>query len=202
MNLEQHSGEQAREVLLKQLDLLNDQMKDTAAEANSFLAKYLFGGLIAVIALLNVDLVLLKEPILAQCSAALGWAVILVLLLSGTYFYIVTNHYLVFRKSHRKLKYKFELTLHTLLLGGSGVAEDYSRRLEYSAGEEPRTSKPEYPESGNSGEVLDYLLDHHRVRLREIEPALKSPLFWLAMLLVGLTMIVRLLPIVEQGCSQ
>ena len=121
--------------------------------------------------------------------------------MSGIYFYLVTEHYQGFRKSHRKLKYKFELTLHCLLLSPGGLVEEYSRRLEDPVDDMPDGTKLEYPPSGSAHDVLDYLLHHHRNRLHGVKRWYKSAYFWLAMVLVGLTMAVRLLPLLEQGCS-
>ena len=192
--------ERSAEVLLKQLDLLNDRMKETSETANAFLAKFLFGGLIAVIALLNADLVLLKQETFSSCTTSLWWTLLILMALSAAYFGVVTHHYGGFRASHRKLKYKFELTLHSLLLSPDPDVADYSRRLELSVSGKPDSEKPRFPESGRLNDVLDYLLDHHRVRLRDLKSWYATAYFWLAMVLVLLTMAVRVLPIIDSSC--
>ncbi|WP_419191824.1 NUDIX domain-containing protein [Engelhardtia mirabilis] len=185
----------AEQVLMKQLDLLHERMKETSATANDFLAKFLFGGMIAVIALLNADLVLLDEPLFARPSPWMLVAVGPLLLLTAVYFGLVTDHLQSYRRSHRKLKYKFELTLHSLLQQPGVVPEEYSRRMELSVGAKAPDKDPPYPESGSRSEVLDYLVAHHRYKLTKIERWNRSVFFWLAMVLVLLTLAVRLVPL-------
>jgi len=51
------------EASLRALEHLHSRMTATASESNTFTARFHYGGLIAVVALLNVDLVLLKTQI-------------------------------------------------------------------------------------------------------------------------------------------
>lgn len=114
-------------VIEKQLDYLNDTMKETASEANSFLLKYHFGGIIAVLTLLNIDLILFEDISLASSIdyRLVAFAVFLSIFLSYRYFRFVLRHYARFAKSHRKLKYKYELTMHHLLSEGSNEEYQY-----------------------------------------------------------------------------
>ena len=196
---------EVREVQHKQLELLNDRMKETTAEQNSFQNRYMFGGLIAVIALLNADLVLLDESTFSICDLPTWVAAITlvsILTLAGFYFGRVTSRYLDFDRSHRSIKYKFELTLHSLLLTSDTKEQDYSRRLELSVkDDDPEENDPKYPESGARDEVLNYLLDHHKQRAKKLKKWQTSPFFYIAIILVGLTMCIRLLPLMTHGCD-
>lgn len=162
------------DIIEKQLDYLNETMKETASGANSFLLKYHFGGLIAVITLLNTDLVLADNivKIGEENYRLVGVAVCLIFLLSFGYFYIVLMHYRRFARSHRKLKYKYELTLHCSLTNGD--YRDYLLYMEKSISETPsEQAKDELRHhEGNDykfTEVADYLLNHHRIKYQKLE---------------------------------
>ncbi len=161
-------------IIEKQLDYLNDSMKEKAVDANSFLLKYHFGGLIAIIALLNVDLVLADK--VAEISPEnLGYfwtAIFLIIVLSFVYFYVVLLHYRRFARSHRKLKYKYELTLHCSLC--DGLHRDYQFYLEKSIAEKPIDKfKDELVEHRDTDykfpEMAEYLLHHHRKKYQKLE---------------------------------
>src|SRR5919112_481526 len=172
----------------KQLDFLNETMKDTAAEANDFLKRYHFGGIVAVIALLNVDLIFLKGLSLDSPLKRWGFLAVLSLVfaLSYVYFRFIISHYNRFALSHRKLKYKYELTLHYALCGKDVASYQYYLERGLDAGP-PDTSlhcfKGE-PESGYEFKaVANYLLAHHAERLRKIKSGDESRYFiWAAML--------------------
>ncbi|MDH5426268.1 MAG: hypothetical protein OEY29_14865 [Gammaproteobacteria bacterium] len=193
------------DIIEKQLDYLNETMKQTAADANSFLLKYHFGGLIAVIALLNADLVLADRIIktASQHYAMLSVAVMLIFSLSFCYFYIVLMHYRRFARSHRKLKYKYELTLHCSL--SNGDYRDYQFYLEKSVSDktsgqketEDKLNKPEekdYPFT----DIAEYLLNHHRIKYNKLE---KVDLRYLLMALsvIALTVSIRVIFIMAIG---
>ena len=113
-----------RHALEQQLAFLNERMKEMSDTANAFLNKYYFGGMIAVIAVLNLDLVLIEQPttLTVKGFLYLGLLAIVVLGISELYFSKVIEHYQRFSVSNRKLKYKYELTLHALMTGAANVS--------------------------------------------------------------------------------
>lgn len=162
------------DVIEKQLDYLNETMKETAAEANSFLLKYHFGGLVAVLALLNIDLVLIDaiaiESVFDFCL--LGLSIFLVIFLSRKYFAYVLDHYGRFTKSHRKLKYKYELTLHAAL--SRARDQDYQFFLEQDVNHIPDEKIDGQLKVPNQDDyefiyLANYLLNHHRIRYKDLE---------------------------------
>jgi len=187
------------DILEKQIEYLNGTMKDTASEANSFLLKYHFGGLIAVLALLNIDLVLVNPASFSTVLdyALLSVAILFVVLLSYKYFRFVLNHYCRFSESHRKLKYKYELTLHLLLCQGDN--RDYQFYLEQSVSGEPESEVDEIDEPDTENYEFNYfakyLLNHHRIKFRKLKEKDDSYL-WIAMLIIALTLSIRTIFIV------
>lgn len=183
------------DVIEKQLDYLNETMKDTAAGANSFLLKYHFGGLVAVLALLNLDLVLLDEmQLTSEQDRVLLWiAVAAALILSFVYFYFVLKHYHRFSKSHRKLKYKYELTLHFAFIKGRISDLQYYMEQKITVKVEGEDKPIERAELKNYefNFFADYLLKHHRFRFQEINKQ-DSHYIWIAMLVIILTLGIRL----------
>jgi len=177
-----------------QLEFLNDRMKETSETANQFLGKFLFGGMLAVIALLNADLVVLRDPLPLTLKHApmIGGAVVGILGISWLYFATVVRHYRRFRESHRKLKYKYELTMHAMLF--QAEPGDYARCLEESVDEDPPPEEQDhFPAMPNFSSVSAYLLAHHRIRFGSLKrSAWRDSHFWIAMLLVLLTLGVRL----------
>lgn len=174
----------------KQLELLDKKMSEASDTANGHLTKFLFGGLAVTIGLLNTDLLILKEyvdPLHRLAGSALISTVALVL--AHKYFLLVIKQYNDHRRSHRKLKYKYELTLHKLLSQGDDPS--YQRYLE--RGLQPLTGgQPKaFPEQTAFHLVADYLIDHHSRKLAEITD--KSRLFYMAMDIVYLTLAVKLL---------
>lgn len=185
-----------KHALEQQLELLNERMKETADTGNQFLTRFHFGGIVAVIALLNVDLVLIGKPdnvTLSYFLILLSIAIFL-LILSFIYFCYVTNHYRGFRESHRKLKYKYELTLHAMLSGAT--AAEYACYLEKGLNKCNEPKDPDYP--GSPDQLLpfikaaDYLYEHHAHRLKYKTNTIGKGYLYIAMLLVALTILIRL----------
>lgn len=209
------SQEQASVTIERQLDLLNDRMKETSATANSFAGRFIFGGLGAILALLNVDLVVLRDVRIVDVPfgllAGLG---ALVLVLASLYFGSVTRQYRGFRESHRKLKYKFELTLHALLL--EATPAEYGAALECDLddgrsgreggdrdgdrNDDQSVPEPSYPDDADFASVAEYLYAHHRVRLAKLK-ARRDPLRSTAMLMVTLAVVLRVVGFVVAGAG-
>jgi len=184
------------DVIEKQLEYLNQTMKDTAADAHSFLLKYHFGGLIAVLTLLNIDLILVKS--ISFKHNADYWlimvGIILIITLSYKYFSFVLKHYIKFSQSHRKLKYKYELTLSFALCKGKN--SDYQYYLEQSVMEKP-TSVLDQIDWCQDQEysfvyVAKYLLNHHRLRFKQLKNYDRTYLL-IAMVIILLTLSIRII---------
>jgi hypothetical protein len=183
-------------------------MKETSDTANQFLGRFLFGGLVAVIALLNVDLVVLHgvATFTPRVAVMLGGMGGLVLLLSWFYFRVVVEHYTNFRVSHRKLKYKYELTLHALLSGADPTS--YARMLEEKVDRRPVEGFDDAYPSGVAPHfvrIAEYLREHHRKAWCGIvhgEGSDGRRFQQLAMTLVVLTMAIRGLALVASHTEQ
>ena len=198
------SDEPGLQVLYKQLEYLNSQMRETSDTSDSFLGKFVFGGMIAVVSLLNVDLVLLPRMVPSSCASWVLFAAIAVLAfgISWFYFRMVVQHYAEFRTSHRKLKYKYELTLHALLKRAS--AAEYAIWLEEKVDREPDQSfmdfSDRYPEEpGSFNDVASYFLNHHRLRWSKLAGKGQKGFdryFLIAMALVSLTIVIRILGLI------
>jgi len=187
----------------KQLEFLNDRMKDVSSTANQFLAKFFFGGIIAVIGVLNLDLVLVGAQPGLNARTILGFSLLVlgVIFISRIYFRTVYNHYDSFRGSHRKLKYKYELTLHAILCDGD--VGEYARFLEMSLDiASDRKEQDEYPEGHNGPPdfqaVARYLLEHHRARLHR-QSSDRATYMNISSLLVYLTLAARAVGILIGG---
>lgn len=182
--------------LSKQLDFLNDRMKEDSQTANAFLAKFLFGGVVAVIALLNADLVLLDESVLSARDAGekawLAAAAAIVLGISALYFGLVMKRYGAFLLTRRKLKYKYELTLQACML--PSLPFDYTRFMERSVTKGDRYDGEFSDRVGRDSYAFpaaaQYFLEHHRASHAKKDGEPRS-YFWIAMVLVVLTMVVR-----------
>ncbi len=180
-----------------QLGLLHELMKETSSTANTFLGQFHFGGIIAVIGLLNVDLILLNDIAAASSRNLVVYLAIALgaLVISAAYFRLVVNHYQGHRRSHRKLKYKFELTLHALLC--HATPSDYAKFLERSvAAAPPNDFQDVLPDKASNPEnfhvIAGYLLHHHQKRYADLHTSLGNSHFWIAMLMVFLTLSIRL----------
>ena len=183
------------DVIEKQLQYLNETMKDKSSEIASFLMKYYLGGIIAVIALLNIDLVALGGIKITNEAGyyLLGVVIVLVLTLSHQYFKYVLSNYAKLSKSHRKIKYKFEITLHYAM--STGEYKDYQYYLEQSLDKKPETPDKDYIKKPEQGDydfnyIGEYFLNHHRVRFHEIEAVDKNYLR-IGLLVVCLTLAIR-----------
>lgn len=181
------------ETATKQLELLDKKMSEASDTANGHLTKFLFGGLAVTIGLLNTDLLILKDfedPLHRLAGSALISTVALIL--AHKYFLLVIKQYNVHRSSHRRLKYKYELTLHKLLSqGDDGTYQHYLEK-----GLKPKASGQSilFPEQATFPLVADYLVDHHSRKLADIVD--KPPLFYMAMDIVYLTLAVKLLSLI------
>lgn len=178
--------------LQNQLQFLNDRMHETSDTANKFLTRFVFGGMVAVLALLNADLVMLKAP--PKMDASWKWwvaasAAALILVLSFVYFRTVQSHYAEHRKSHRKLKYKFELTLYALLT--NAAPDVYGRMMEKSLETRENVQETAFPEGFGFVAVGEYLLRHHSARFSQLR-AKSGGYVGIAMLLVLMTFTIRI----------
>ncbi len=185
------------DIIEKQLEYLNQTMKETAAEANGFLLKYHFGGLVAVLALLNIDLVLLRGVNLGSLGNGLLFLLAsgLIVYLSYRYFRFVLIHYGRFVKSHRKLKYKYELTL-SFALCADGSHAEYQYYMEQGLVGDFERAKDRLPAPTPDGypftAVADYLLNHHRIRFQDLAKVDINYL-WMALLIILLTLVIRII---------
>lgn len=182
-----------------QLEYLNSTMKDTLQASNSFLLKYHFGGIIAIIGLLNADLFLLTDIVynIATCLLLLLVAG-LVVLLANIYFGIVLKEYCRYLQSHRKLKYKYELTLHLLLC--EEKKNDYQLYLEKSFDSVKYEMLTEKEIKNGEGAVFAYLYKHHLSKFHRI-PLKTKPYHRIAMVIICLTIIIRVMLGVIQEVS-
>lgn len=182
------------EIIEKQLDFLNQTMKETAAEANGFLLKYHFGGIIAVIALLNTRWELLDAPGLAPAKNTwlLAAATLLVMALSLIYFVAVMRRYRDYLLSHRRLKYKHELSLHCLLCEGDAATYQYYLEQSVKAAPQAAMAVTLAREQRYSFEQMaHYLLDHHRRKYGQ-ENQLDRLQLGIALLIIAITLTVRI----------
>ncbi len=161
---------------LRALDHLEDRMRRVGAEANSFATKFHFGGMVAIIALLNTYL-LIDAPIVragAGWQSPVTWIVAVLILgavwqLSKVYFDTVAAHLSRFEKAYRKTKHKYELLLYGLWLG-----EDLpGLLLRLETAPEPAPEALPFPEPPDYPGVAAYLHDHHGRLLRQgpVSPA-------------------------------
>jgi len=186
--------------LQSQLQFLNARMLEASDTANKFLTRFVFGGMVAVVALLNADLVMFKERPKLGSAASLGVALgagVLVMLLSYIYFRTVERHYSEHRLSHRKLKYKFELTLYALLT--PSTAEAYALMMEGSLEANGTGDKP--PAVFGFATMAPYLKNHHQKRFVELKRS-GSGYTGIAMLLVLITIVVRASGLLLQSPSE
>jgi len=183
------------DVIEKQLEYLNETMKETSSEGNAFLLKYYFGGLIAVLALLNIDLVLVKPGSFSGDSdyGLLAVAIVSLVVLSAVYFTVVLKRYEKFLQSHRKLKYKYELTLHQLLCQGNHEYYQYylEQNLNRTAEKDDAIETPDNKKY-DFEYIATYLLKHHRIRFKKFdEHNDRNTYLGMAMSVIALTLIVR-----------
>ncbi len=121
---------------LKHLEILQDRMNFVSSESNAYANKYLLGGTITVIALLNMDLVMEKSMISNSLALNLIF-VLLVAIIAVLYFYIVAKRIERFNQAYRKTKYKYEILLYDLL----EKDQEIINKFETSLSEEFNTKK-------------------------------------------------------------
>jgi hypothetical protein len=162
-------------------------MNETREDANGILTKFHFGGILVVIGLLNADLVLAKGFDLT--SIASGPAIIimmLVVVISGVYFYLICERMYYHQGQYRLTKHKYELTLYAVQLNATG--SEWLSALEHGAKKDP-DGPLSFPEDSDFTSVARYLHDHHARRMEEYQ--IWRP--WsIAMLIVGMAIIVRI----------
>ena len=187
-----------------QLEYLNETMKGVLSEGNAFLLKYYFGGIVAVLALLNMDLVLI-DPVRLAWSKNLRLvvaAIIFILVLSCVYFWFVLERHAEIIQSHRKLKYKYELTLHALLSEGSNGDYQYYIEQAVTAYAEGNEDEIEKPRKGTYDfkYIAGYLLNHHRIKYHLFEERKQNFSYLvMAMVIIVLTLTVRIIFFVLSG---
>lgn len=180
------ASETDRQVMLKHLEVLNQKTSEVREDGNRFSARFLIGGIVAVIGLVNLDLVF--EDRLGGVAAA-GWLsgvfLISVLVLSGIYFHLVAGRIQYFRRQYRLAKHKYELTLYALLTHCPPATL-------MAALEQPARPAPEplsFPRDGNFEAVAAYLHDHHGRRYADVE---RWRSWSVAMVVVVLVILARL----------
>ena len=150
----------ARDVALKHLEVLDGTMSRVSAEANQFSGRFLFGGVVAVIALLNTDLLIDRQVRIDRLHW--GWALLLVaavLVVSGLYFRVVAERILYFRRQYRLTKHKYDLTLYALLTNCR--AAELVGSLEFPLKPVVTGGPLPFPHGAPFPQVADYLHDHH-----------------------------------------
>jgi hypothetical protein len=176
------------QVTLKHLEHLEERMKNVSKESNGFASKYLFGGMVAVIALLNTDLLIDEAvPHLRANPPVLALLLLTVLILSWIYFNAVSQRILRFNRAYRKTKHKYEILFYGLLL--QAQAQDILVHLEKDP--KPTDSKLPFPGLVAFQPVADYLHDHHGRALADMR-ADKNELD-LAIIIVVIAILVKLL---------
>ena len=113
-------------------------------------------------------------------------------MLSYIYFKFVVRHYMRFSQSHRKLKYKYELTMHQALCNGS--YSDYQFYLEQSVTEKAIHDKDRISDPDKKDYdfvyIAGYLLNHHRLKYSQLTDRDNSYLA-IAMSVILLTLSIR-----------
>jgi hypothetical protein len=177
---------------IKHLELLNEKMSEVSKESNSFATKFQFGGIVAVIALLNTDLIIDKRFSLVNVNPYLAAGLLLlILVLSGMYFRGAADRIRHFRRAYRSTKHKYEVTLYTLLLtspADKAATLNFISNLEHSL-KESGIANPELSPTSTYEDVMEYLHKHHAEAYNKI-PMWKD--WWLAMSIVLFTVIIKI----------
>ena len=178
----------------KHLDVLNEKMNETREDANGILTKFHFGGILVVIGLLNADLVLAQKLDLQSIASGPALLImILVVIISAIYFYLICQRISYHQGQYRLTKHKYELTLYALQLKATGNA--WRGALEHGAKEDADGPLP-FPANSDFTAVARYLHDHHARRMADYQ--IWRP--WLiAMLIVTMAIVVRLTGILMSG---
>ena len=184
MELEELTGQAA----LRSLQNLEDRMQNVSRESNQFATRFLFGGIVAVIALLNTDLLIDNTLTGAQSNwIVLTILLLVVLLISWLYFNGIAKRMLRSDKGYRRTKHKYEVLLYGIFLQSDAklILEHLER--------EPKPMKKEldFPSKIAFSAVAEYLHDHHGRALSELMAQTNERN--LAMLIVILAIIVKAL---------
>lgn len=180
------------DALLKNLADLEARMRTVSQESNQFSNRFLFGGIVAVVALLNTDLLLEKQIIRIPRGLPALWLVgaftLIVVLLSCAYFWIVAQRIARFESAYRRTKHKYEVILYGLLLGSTpgGLVAELEAPLPVS-GHPSSTLR----HSSDFHDVAAYLHTHHANALVAIKPARENVA--MAMLIVVIALAIKAL---------
>lgn len=176
------SAENASQAAMKALEHLEQRMKQVSEESNKFANQYRFGGMVAIIALLNADLLLdesirrisLKTPDLPRMLALLV-LVVACLLTSWVYFSGINRRVQRFNQAYRKTKHKYEVLLYGLLMEQHPKDIMIALEGEMKAAPEKLALPAEY----NYQKMVAYLNDHHaRAKPGEEAERIESNLYW------------------------
>ena len=180
------AGDDCKKSAFQHLEVLSEKMAGVSKECNQFANRFLFGGIVAVVALLNTDLVVEKKLAAGGYSPWAVWVLCVgVLCISGVYFYVVDRRIRRMQDAYRSTKHKYELTLYALCLGGS--AEDLAAHLEKET--KIDAANPTFNPAAGFVRAAEYLHHHHAQSAEKI----KKYRDWLmAMLIVGLAVFVKL----------
>lgn len=176
------------EASLRALEHLHSRMTATATESNTFKARFHYSGLIAVVALLNVDLVLLKTPIRPATRALmLSVTAAVLLIISFFYFRRIADYTVDQDRNYRKTKHKYELLLYGLLY--HVPAYDLLRELEQTPVIDP-SSSASGPPFKTFDDAARYLHVHHGKHLMALKARERA---WVdALVLVLLVLLIRI----------
>jgi len=175
------------ESALRALEHLHARMVETSKDSNTFAARFHYGGLVAVAAILNADIVLLK----AQVNPGLRIGLVavtglLLLAVSIWYFGLVADYRVEQDRNYRKTKHKYEVMLYGLLYHAS--AYDLIHELEQPAKKGCTGNAPVAPFATFSA-AATYLHDHHGRRLEDLK---KRERAWLdALFVVAVVFVIR-----------
>ena len=173
-----------KESALKHLDTMNSKMDETRQDANELRNKFLFGGIIVVIGLLNADLVV-AEAFEGNKIGSSHFILFTTLayLIAAIYFWLISKNIAYHRSQYRMTKHKYELTLYALQLEATNL--EFLNALETSPKEEEEAL--EYNGVSNFSQAARYLHDHHARKL-----AYHPGRNWLiAMLVVSLAVVAK-----------
>jgi hypothetical protein len=180
------------DALLRSLADLEARMRAVSLESNQFSNRFLFGGVVAVIALLNTDLLLEKQFVNIPHGLTALWLVaavtLVVLLLSWAYFWVVAKRIARFESAYRRTKHKYEVILYALLLGCTSA--DLVAEIEVPLSL-PQCASRHLRHSSDFRDVAAYLHAHHAKALAEIKPL--RPNVTMAMLIVVIAFAIKVL---------
>jgi hypothetical protein len=183
---------QIEEAAIQSLADLQSRMTEVSKESNQFSDKFLFGGTVAIVALLNTDLLIDKSIILLPPTVgAMSLFIVLsivVFMLSWVYFRGVAKRIKTFDLAYRRTKHKYEILQYGLLLGCD--TKELLSEMEKKAKPNSEGSQS-FPEGGDFRAIAAYLHDHHGRKFEERQEDLSEPR--LAMYIVLLTVVIKFL---------